>query len=576
MRLPALYNIVEICVKKGVKTVVISPGSRSAPLTLAFARHKATECLVVPDERSAAFIALGIAQTRRQTVALLCTSGSASLNYAPAIAEAYFQEVPLLIFTADRPPEWIDQQDGQTIRQRNIYQNHCKASYELPVDYSHPDSLWHINRIVNEAINLTQHGQTQPVHINIPIREPFYPEENEEITFDENVRIIHQIRTIQNPAQIDWQALMQIEETCEKQLIVVGQTPMNSVLLNTLPQIERKGIFRIPIVADLIGNAYPFGKTISHHDLILMQEDETLKKALQPDLLITIGKSVLSKGLKQFLRKYPPRFHWHFQEFGQAPDTFRSLTHVLPISPEKGLEYYLSYTRKKIQKDDYFKLWLSEELKAEKFLMSFFQEQKTFSEFGAMQMLLQQLPEHSLLHLANSMAVRYANYLSLAPEKNIEVFANRGTSGIDGSNSTALGAAIATEKIVTLITGDMAFLYDRNAFWHNHLPANLRVVVLNNFGGGIFRLLPESSKLPELDVFFETQQNSTAQQIAEEFGMMYLVAKSSTELQEALKDFFAVSAKPKILEIPTQNTQNLMFFEEFKKTWLEVCKKSKS
>jgi len=569
MLLPALYNIVEICVQKGIRTVVISPGSRSAPLTLAFARHKKIETLVIPDERSAAFVALGIAQTRKETVALLCTSGSASLNYAPAIAEAYFQEVPLLVLTADRPPEWIDQQDGQTIRQRNIYQNHCKASFELPVDYNHPDSLWHINRIVNEAINLTQHGQTQPVHINVPIREPFYPEENEEIAFDENVRIIHQIRTIANPAQVDWQKLMQIEETCEKQLIVVGQTPMNSVLLNTLPQIERKGIFRIPIVADLIANAYPFGKTISHHDLILMKNDETLKKALQPDLLITLGKSVLSKALKQFLRKYPPRYHWHFQEHGQAPDTFRSLTHILPISPEKGLEYYLSYTRKKVQKDDYFKLWLSEELKAEKFLAQFFENQEVFSEFGAMQVVMKNLPENSFLHLANSMPVRYANYLSLSPEKNIEVFANRGTSGIDGSNSTALGSALATDRLVTLITGDMAFLYDRNAFWHNHLPANLRVVVLNNFGGGIFRLLPESGKLPELDTFFETKQNSTTKQVAEEFGLEYFLAHNYEQLSDALKTFFEPSAKIKILETQTQKSDNQSFFDFFKKEWLK-------
>jgi len=569
MLLPALYNIVEICVQKGIRTVVISPGSRSAPLTLAFARHKKIETLVIPDERSAAFVALGIAQTRKETVALLCTSGSASLNYAPAIAEAFFQEVPLLVLTADRPPEWIDQQDGQTIRQRNIYQNHCKASFELPVDYSHPDAIWHINRIVNEAINLTQHGQTQPVHINVPIREPFYPEENEEIAFDENVRIIHQIRTIANPAQVDWQKLMQIEETCEKQLIVVGQTPMNSVLLNTLPQIERKGIFRIPIVADLIANAYPFGKTISHHDLILMKNDETLKKALQPDLLITLGKSVLSKALKQFLRKYPPRYHWHFQEHGQAPDTFRSLTHILPISPEKGLEYYLSYTRKKVQKDDYFKLWLSEELKAEKFLAQFFENQEVFSEFGAMQVVMKNLPENSFLHLANSMPVRYANYLSLSPEKNIEVFANRGTSGIDGSNSTALGSALATDRLVTLITGDMAFLYDRNAFWHNHLPANLRVVVLNNFGGGIFRLLPESGKLPELDTFFETKQNSTTKQVAEEFGLEYLLAHNYEQLSDALKTFFEPSAKIKILETQTQKSDNQSFFDFFKKEWLK-------
>jgi 2-succinyl-5-enolpyruvyl-6-hydroxy-3-cyclohexene-1-carboxylate synthase len=568
MLLPALYNIAEICAQKGIRYAVISPGSRSAPLTLAFAKHPDIQTKVIADERSAAFIAMGMAQKLKQTVVLICTSGSASLNYAPAIAEAYFQEIPLLILTADRPPEWIDQQDGQTIRQQNIYGKHVKAAFELPVDYSHSDAVWHINRIVNEAINLTQHEQTQPVHINVPIREPFYPLENEEITFDKNTRIIHQIRTIKNPAQIDWQHLMELEEQCEKQLIVVGQTPMNSVLLHTLPQIEKKGIFRIPIIADLIGNAYPFGKTISHHDLILMQDDEKLKKSLQPDLLITIGKSVLSKALKQFLRKYPPRYHWHIQEHGQVADTFQHLTHILPISPEKALEYYLSYTRKKIQKDDYAALWLSEEIKAEKFLKSFFEKQHPFNEFLAVQQVMQRLPDGSVLHLANSMPVRYANYLSLAPEKNIEVFANRGTSGIDGSSSTAMGAALATDKLVTLITGDMALFYDRNAFWHNYLPKNLRIVVLNNFGGGIFRLLPDSGKLPELEEYFETKQHYSAKALAKEYKLEYECASDVQQLSKILDTFFLPGKKTKILEIQTDSKKNEAFFNTFKNAWL--------
>jgi len=569
MLLPALYNIAEICAKKGVRHVIISPGSRSAPLTLAFARHPDIETKIVADERSAAFIAMGMAQSLRQTVALVCTSGSASLNYAPAIAEAYFQEIPLLILTADRPPEWVDQQDGQTIRQENVYGKHVKASFELPVDYNHPDSVWYINRIINEAINLTQHEQHQPVHVNVPIREPFYPEASEEITFDKDVRVIEQIRVIKSPAQIDWQHLMEIEEKCEKQLIVAGQTPMNSVLLHTLPQIERKGIFRIPIVADLIGNAYPFGKTISHHDLILMKNDEKLKRALQPDLLITIGKSVLSKALKQFLRNYPPRYHWHIQEHGKVPDTYQHLTHILPISPEKGLEYYLSYTRKKIQKDDYFALWLEEEIKAEKFLKKFFDKgEHAFNEFWAISKVMKKLPEKSILHLANSMPVRYANYLSLEPEKNIEVFCNRGTSGIDGSNSTALGSALVSKEIVTLITGDMAFFYDRNAFWHQYLPANLRIVVVNNFGGGIFRLLPDSGKLPELEKYFETEQSNSAKAVAKEYKMDYVLAKDHQSLVEALDDFFAPSKKPKILEIETNNHTNSDFFNLFKQAWL--------
>ncbi|MCS6796237.1 MAG: 2-succinyl-5-enolpyruvyl-6-hydroxy-3-cyclohexene-1-carboxylic-acid synthase [Raineya sp.] len=569
MLLPALYNIAEICAKKGLKYVIISPGSRSAPLTLAFARHKAFEKIIVPDERSAAFMALGIAQTIKQTVILICTSGSATLNYAPAVAEAFFQEVPLLLLTADRPNEWIDQQDGQTIRQQNVFGKHVKASFHLPQDYSHPDSLWHINRIINEAINLTQHEQTQPVHVNVPIREPFYPNENEEIVFDENVRIIEQIRTIKNPSQIDWQHLMEIEENCPKQLIVVGQMPKNQVLLNTLPQIERKGIFRIPIVADIIANAYPFGKTISHQDLILMPNDENLKKKLQPDLLITLGKSVLSKSLKQFLRKYPPRYHWHFQEYGDAPDTFQNLTHILPLSPEKGLEYYLSYTRKKFQPTSYYELWLSLETQAEQFLQEFFSQNHIFNEFWAVWYVLQRLPNGSLLHLANSMPVRYANYLSLAPHQDVEVFANRGTSGIDGSNSTALGAAWVSNKIVTLITGDMAFGYDSNAFWQKRIPENLRIVVLNNEGGGIFRLLPESSRLPEMEEFFETTLTVPIQHIAEGFGLEYQKVTDGVSLQRALENFFEPSAKAKVLEIKTQKQANQVFFEQFKQNWLQ-------
>ena len=152
----SIYNIAEICAQKNVKEVVISPGSRSAPLTLAFARHPEINTRTISDERSAAFIALGIAQQTKQTSALVCTSGSAAYNYAPAVAEAYYQQIPLLILTADRPPEWIDQQDGQTIRQEGIFGKHVKRSFVLPVDDGYEDTAWFIERTISEAINLTQ------------------------------------------------------------------------------------------------------------------------------------------------------------------------------------------------------------------------------------------------------------------------------------------------------------------------------------------------------------------------------------------------------------------------------------
>ena len=186
----AVYNIAEICARHGITDVVLSPGSRSAPLTLAFARHPELTVRVVPDERAAAFIGLGIAQAQRRAVALVCTSGTAGLNYAPAVAEAFFQQIPLLIFTADRPPEWIDQLDGQTIRQHNLYGAHAKGAFEFPVDTAHADAKWHSARIVNEAINLAQAAPAGPVQVNVPLREPFYPKAGEEIRYEQDVKII--------------------------------------------------------------------------------------------------------------------------------------------------------------------------------------------------------------------------------------------------------------------------------------------------------------------------------------------------------------------------------------------------
>ncbi len=581
MLLPSLYNIAEICAQKGIRHAVISPGSRSAALTIAFAQHPDITTKIVPDERSAAFIALGMAQSLRQTVVLICTSGSAAYNYAPAIAEAFFQEIPLLILTADRPPEWVAQRDGQTIFQENIYGKHVKASFQLPSDYqdnsNNTDNEWFINRVINDAINLTQHEQTQPVHVNVPIREPFYPADNEVVTFDKNVRIIGKMRVRKNSAQIDWNNLMKIEEQCEKQLIVVGQTALNPILLNALPKIYDKGVLQIPIVADLIGNAYPFAKTISHHDLILMQNDGELNKKLQPDLLITIGKSVLSKSLKQFLRKYKPKYHWHIQEYGEVADTFQSLTHILPVSPEIILEYYINQTRKKLPKTDYLDLWQNENQKAKNKLENFFlsenlkenkQENNNLTEFSACHQIMKSLPKNSILHLANSMAVRYANYLSLENDKNIEICANRGTSGIDGSNSTAVGNALTTDKIVVLLTGDMSFLYDRNAFWHNHKTPNLKIIVLNNHGGGIFRILPEPSKQPELETYFETKQVLNTENLAKDFDFGHTYVHTQEELAKALGSFFEPNTKTQIIEIQTDSKTNATFFQQFKDTFI--------
>jgi 2-succinyl-5-enolpyruvyl-6-hydroxy-3-cyclohexene-1-carboxylate synthase len=345
MNMQAIYNIAEICARHGITDVVLSPGSRSAPLTLAFARHPELTVRVVPDERAAAFIGLGLAQAQRRAVALVCTSGTAGLNYAPAVAEAFFQHIPLVIFTADRPPEWIDQLDGQTIRQRNLYGAHAKGEFEFPVDTSHADAKWHSARIVNEAINLAQAAPAGPVQVNVPLREPFYPKAGEAIEY-KAVKIIRETKGVILPDVSEMQTLANDFDQSTKILFVFGQQPLGIAVDFTdklLANANSHGdeISGAVFIGDVISNLMP-GPLLADHWHIIHSHDVTLaglsadqKAQLQPDLVISCGLSLISKSLKQFLRAYPPLQHWHVQTAGAAADTFGSLTTVIRAEPSR-------------------------------------------------------------------------------------------------------------------------------------------------------------------------------------------------------------------------------------------------
>jgi 2-succinyl-5-enolpyruvyl-6-hydroxy-3-cyclohexene-1-carboxylate synthase len=563
-----IVNIAEICARRNVTQFVLSPGSRCAPLTLAFVRHPQIYTRSIPDERSAGFIALGIAAQSRQTVGLVCTSGTAVLNYAPAITEAYYQQLPLLILTADRPAEWIEQQDGQTIRQREVYGKHVKASFELPVAYSHPDAQWHTYRIINEAITITQTYPYGPVHINVPLREPLYPAADEQITFDKDVRVIQPFKEEKILSAEQWVQIREIWENYDRKLIVAGQYRYQAELVYTLKQIQAE--LEVPVVADIISNLHTLEEAIRFQDMFLMQKEEALMQNLQPELLITYGNSVISKNLKLFLRKHKPQVHWHIQPAGIPADPFQSLTHVLPVEPLyffKTLFEDLDY-QQFLHNDEpetgtaYYSHWQKENGKAGKVWGSVFGPE--FSEFEAVSEIMDRLPDDSILHLANSMPVRYANFISLQPGQSVEIFANRGTSGIDGSTGTALGAALATDKLVILLTGDMAFLYDRNSLWHNYLPKNLRIIVLNNHGGGIFRLLDGPAGQPELEEYFETRQRNKAELTAKDAGLEYDHCTTREDLYKHLSSFFDLSDKARLLEIETDPAMNTQVYARFK------------
>ena len=239
MRYQPIYDIAELCARKGLHQAILCPGSRCAPLTIALRRHQDITTRTFSDERSAAFVALGIAQQIKVPTILVCTSGSAAYNFAAAVAEAYYQQIPLLIFTADRPREWIDQRDGQTIRQQGIYGAHVKKSFMLPEEYDHADSTWFINRTVNEAINLAIEFPPGPVHINAPFREPLYPSKDEVIHFTKPVRIIDNPAGETRLSEKEKKLLIRNFTSFDKILLVAGQSDYNESLIKVVDRFVK-------------------------------------------------------------------------------------------------------------------------------------------------------------------------------------------------------------------------------------------------------------------------------------------------------------------------------------------------
>ena len=564
MRYQHIYDLVEVCAKKGVLHAVICPGSRSAPLTLAFANHPNVRCFVIPDERSAAFMAMGIAQSTGLPVALICTSGSAGYNFAPAVAEAFFQHIPLLVFTADRPPEMIDQLDGQTIRQKNLYGAHVKKYFELPVDEGTTQSLF-VNRIINEAVNLTKSGTPGPVHINAPFREPFYPTANEPITYN-NSRIIQETspEVLLSSSQIT--QLKNQWKSFKKILVVAGQSDFNPKVIGALQALSKK--IKIPVVGELLSNLHPVPNIIQLADLFLGQSPDELKETLRPELLITFGKSIISKNVKVFLRKYPATQHWHIQSYGDYADTFLNLSQVIRCSPEFFFEHVPAVEAKETfrnqKQNNYYQLWQAEEHRAIQVKLDYCGEIQS-GELNLVRQIMEQLPSRCNLHLANSMSIRYANLVALsAKQKGIRVFCNRGTSGIDGCSSTTVGHSLVSDVPNILITGDMAFMYDRNAFWHNYALPNLRIVVLNNHGGVIFNMIDGPASRHEASQYFVTFQAQSAKSVTNEFGMNYEALDNHKKWKNSIKNFFDFKGKPKLVELESDQQKTVDEFNTLK------------
>ena len=529
-----------------IRHVVLCPGSRNTPIVHTLANHPFFTCYSITDERSAGFFALGLALSSGRPAAVCCTSGTALLNLHPAVAEAFYQQVPLVVISADRPAAWIGQMDGQTLPQPNVFGALVKSSVDLPEIHTSEEE-WHCNRLVNEALLELNHHGKGPVHINVPISEPLFQFTVEDLP---EVRVITRYQGL-NVYDRQYDDLIARLNGYTKRMMLVGQ--MNLIYL-----FERK-ICKLLYkhfawLTEHTGNQTVPGIPVKNFDAIIYSLPEEERAKLVPDLLITYGGHVVSKRLKEFLRKHPPKEHWHVALDGRVADTFCSLTTVIEMDPFEFLEKVAYLMENK--PCEYPKRWeqLSKQIAEPDF---------AFSEMAAIGKVLQSLPSEAVLHLANSSTVRYAQLYRI-PDS-VEVCCNRGTSGIEGSLSTALGYAWASDKLNFILIGDLSFFYDMNALWCNHLRGNLRIMLFNNGGGEIFQSLP-GLKMEERTHRFVTATHQTkAEGWAKERGFDYMAVRTMEELEAALPAFMQAEQQgnPQFIEVFTDRAEDVRMLKEY-------------
>ncbi|MDP4203114.1 MAG: 2-succinyl-5-enolpyruvyl-6-hydroxy-3-cyclohexene-1-carboxylic-acid synthase [Bacteroidota bacterium] len=544
-----ILQLASLMLQYGIRHVVLSPGSRNAPLIHTFTQHPGFTCYTVVDERSAAFFALGLSQKLHQPVAACCTSGTALLNYGPAIAEAFYQEIPLLIISADRPEAWIGQADGQTIPQNGAFAAITKKSIQLPEPANDTDE-WYCNRLINEAlIQLTANGNG-PVHINVPLSEPLY---------QFTTPALPEVRKITSHVakqQVEPEQFQAIWNASPKRMIVVDQLPPDNSLDAILCSLLKKG--DAVVLAEQIGNVH-LPQQIANFDLVLASLPEEELKSFAPDLLITLGGHLTSKRLKQLLRKHKPQHHWDIRSDGKVKDTFQTITDLIPANAADFLQQLAEdIVPKKDKENNFSGLWQNKSTAVDLKVARFMKE-APFCDLTVINAFIQCLPQQSTLHLSSSAPIRYAQISNLNPT--VSVLSNRGTNGIDGSMSTAVGYAAANDGLTFLLIGDLSFFYDINALWNKQISKNLRILLVNNGGGNMFHLINGPQQSEAMEGYIACHHNESAKDRVLAFGLHYLSATNFDELDRCLPYFCNPDEDyPMVLEVFTHTETNAYVF----------------
>ena len=542
-----ILQLVALLRAHGVTKVVLCPGSRNAPIVHTLAGHPDFTCYSVTDERSAGFFAIGLALQGGTPAAVCCTSGTALLNLHPAIAEAYYQKVSLVVISADRPAAWINQMDGQTLPQPGVFRSLVKKSVDLPEIHTDEDE-WYCNRLLNETLLELNHHGKGPVHINVPVSEPLFQFTAESLP---EVRVITRYQGL-NVYDRDYDGLIDRLNKYNRRMMIVGQ--MNLIYL--FEKKYSKMLYKqFAWFTEHLGNQTVPGIPIRNFDAALYAMSPEMQEKMIPELVITYGGHIVSKRMKKYLRQHPPKEHWHVSPDGEVIDLFQgALTTIIEMDPFEFMEKIAFLLDNRTP--EYPRQW-------ENFCKELPRPELPYSEMSAIGSLIQALPASCALHLANSSAVRYAQLYSL-PDT-VEVCCNRGTSGIEGSLSTAIGYAAASKKLNFVVIGDLSFFYDMNALWNNHFGSNLRILLLNNGGGEIFHTLPGLEMSGTSHRFVTAVHKTSAKGWAEERGFLYQEVQDEKQLDEAMKTFTQpeLLTQPVIMEVFTNKNKDARILKDY-------------
>ena len=554
-----------LLVAKGIHHAVVCPGSRNAPIVHNLNEAPSINCHPVTDERSAGFYALGMAQATGEPVVVCVTSGTALLNLAPAVAEAFYQQVPLVVVSADRPKRWIGQLDGQTLPQEDALQPFVRKAVALPVNVEDEEERWYCNRLVNEALmetggrNALEPNMVKgPVHINVPIDEPLFSFTTTQLPQE---RVIRRHATMQVG---DYRLLAEMMEKAERLMVVVGQNEAIGQLSRLALKPGGRLLGRAVVLAESLAGL-PTGPVHVEEALSLIGDDEQY----WPDTIVYFGGTLVSKRMKRFLRKVSAgALVCMVNPDGLVRDVTMHLDHLFTGNLESFLRYLENsdssdHSGNSDSSDHSENPDFSDSPSAKSFAFSqrwreVLQKVRViaedyrpaFSQMAVVDYFEQQLEDMEYdfdVHYANSAAVRLANIHAWHP-----VWCNRGVNGIDGSLSTAAGFSVASDDKVFCVIGDLSFFYDQNALWNQNLRGNLRIIVLNNGKGGIFLSLPGLEQSCVRDRLVAAEHHVTAKGICEQNDVGYLKATNMEEARMGIVTLLVEERqRPLLLEVFT-------------------------